>query len=654
MGIFNTDSLLFRWKYIVSHSKGRSSRDAAIVAVIDGAKLLITNFRGAVVPPPMCAYSLETLTPINCSDFLTNPSEADDSNSFFILDTNNVFTIMQPTFVNGLLKDVKTSKKFEFEKDFANCSMPLSFNHWIWLSIDTIAVTQTDTNEGSKFLYCKLIDGRIEIIDSIRVDQFITNVISANSSELFLHLADGSVQHANLDDLKIELTKATNSYSDIVDDVHVYLDAAGTQRTLSLKQKQWLQLDDKQIATEVTSMFLTEKYLLFTTLDRLKFVRLSDGHIVNERRMERGARLVTVVPHDSRTVLQMPRGNLEVIQPRVLSLCIIGELLDISKYNEAFDLLRKQRINLNLLIDHNPAKFLQEVDLFIESIDNANWLNLFLSDLENVDVTVTMYNSNYTKLQTTKADQRNALFGGNKVNTVCSKVCTAIRTQNKSDTLLLPILTIHVKQKNLELALGLVWQIKQSEVAKGEVSSQAGVVSAQEALKYLLYLVDVNELYNVALGMYDFGLVLFVATKSQKDPKEYLPFLNELQKIDDLSYRSYKIDLYLKRYRKALEHVARCGEARLPEALELIENEALYTSAMRLYDDHTCYKAVVHAFAGHLREKGKFRDASLMYERSGDIQQAILSARHILDWQKCVTLARSMGQTDDEISQLVS
>jgi elongator complex protein 1 len=35
-------------------------------------------------------------------------------------------------------------------------------------------------------------------------------------------------------------------------------------------------------------------------------------------------------------------------------------------------------------------------------------------------------------------------------------------------------------------------------------------------MKYLLFLVDVNELYDVALGSYDFDLVLMVAEKSQK------------------------------------------------------------------------------------------------------------------------------------------
>ena len=37
-----------------------------------------------------------------------------------------------------------------------------------------------------------------------------------------------------------------------------------------------------------------------------------------------------------------------------------------------------------------------------------------------------------------------------------------------------------------------------------------------KALKYLIMLVDVNGLFDVALGTYDFKLVLMVAEKSQK------------------------------------------------------------------------------------------------------------------------------------------
>lgn len=44
----------------------------------------------------------------------------------------------------------------------------------------------------------------------------------------------------------------------------------------------------------------------------------------------------------------------------------------------------------------------------------------------------------------------------------------------------------------------------------------ADAVSAEEALKYLLFLVNVNDLYEHSLGTYDFDLVLMVAEKSQK------------------------------------------------------------------------------------------------------------------------------------------
>lgn len=49
-----------------------------------------------------------------------------------------------------------------------------------------------------------------------------------------------------------------------------------------------------------------------------------------------------------------------------------------------------------------------------------------------------------------------------------------------------------------------------------ENPSSHEAVSAEEALKYLLFLVDVNELYDHSLGTYDFDLVIMVAEKSQK------------------------------------------------------------------------------------------------------------------------------------------
>ena len=128
-----------------------------------------------------------------------------------------------------------------------------------------------------------------------------------------------------------------------------------------------------------------------------------------------------------------------------------------------------------------------------------------------------------------------------------------------------------------------------------------GCVTADTVLKSALVLVDVNHLFDAALGTYDFSLVLMMAEKSQKvsilsgmgsvewtligvcmyewwinirnlgtevhlhwlnflqDPKEYLPFLNELKKLSPY-YRQYRIDVHLRRYERALENISQCGQ----------------------------------------------------------------------------------------------
>ncbi len=59
---------------------------------------------------------------------------------------------------------------------------------------------------------------------------------------------------------------------------------------------------------------------------------LSDGkaHPFDEsvRRVERGSRIVCVVPDETKLVLQMPRGNLETIHPRALILSAARKYMD--------------------------------------------------------------------------------------------------------------------------------------------------------------------------------------------------------------------------------------------------------------------------------------------------------------------------------------
>jgi elongator complex protein 1 len=87
------------------------------------------------------------------------------------------------------------------------------------------------------------------------------------------------------------------------------------------------------------------------------------------RTIERGA-LITTVSRIN-LVLQMPRGNLETIYPRLLVLNLISELVMENKYGEAFELVRKHKINTSFLYDIDPVRFLSNIPIFISQLDKV-------------------------------------------------------------------------------------------------------------------------------------------------------------------------------------------------------------------------------------------------------------------------------------------
>ena len=97
-------------------------------------------------------------------------------------------------------------------------------------------------------------------------------------------------------------------------------------------------------------------------------------------------------------VLQMPRGNLETINPRPLVLRVVKQDLEsyvrsftstgrpsnnhISKnYKKAFLACRKHRIDFAIFVEHDPDVFLDNIPLFIDQIDDVDFFNLFLTSL---------------------------------------------------------------------------------------------------------------------------------------------------------------------------------------------------------------------------------------------------------------------------------
>lgn len=143
---------------------------------------------------------------------------------------------------------------------------------------------------------------------------------------------------------------------------------------------------------------------------------------------------------------------------------------------------------------------------------------------------------------------------------------------------------------------------------------------ADKAVEHICFLADVNRLYENALGLYDLDLALLVAQQSQKDPREYLPFMQSLQEMSELR-RRFSIDDYLGRYTKALSHLYALDA--FTELQAYTQKYSLYQSALSLYRYNPAnHSTITELYAQHLESKSQFKEAALAYESLPDYARA--------------------------------
>ena len=374
--------------------------------------------------------------------------------------------------------------------------------------------------------------------------------------------------------------------------------------------------------------------------------RFVQAGVAVTRSVERGARLVVCCATETGVVLQMPRGNLETVHPRALLLSCVERLLDEGKYAEVVALMRRHRLNMNLIHDHNPVKFFNEIDDFVAKVADPQLINLFLTDLEEKDVCSTMYEDYFRGRQAVVGDGGRS--EASKVNSICdAMVATMKKTHSSSSSsspFLTSILTAMSKKSPPEIA-GALTELQTVQIVDEK--------AAESALKYLVSLVDVERLFDEALGTYDLRAVVMVAEKSQKDPKEYLPFLNALQAMDE-NMRKYSIDIHLKRWEKALKSIHACGELYFEtHLLPLIETHVLYSEAMALFDRKSSnYKNISSKFGAFLTKKRRYREAGVVLSRVGDYEPAMRAFQSALDWRQMICVAAYLKLSPPEMAAL--
>ncbi|XP_076005236.1 elongator complex protein 1 [Genypterus blacodes] len=667
-------SIAYDWGWTTERSPGVDASDKANVAVIDGDKILVTTFRQGVVPPPMCSFELQMTSPVNQVTFLCQTQR---TNQLAAVTADGRISVYSPDSAEQAEKTRDgfriVSRPLALQKTFRVAGLqqnPLALRQLLWLKEELFSGLSSSLVPGTSTLLMlspsKDTDGTDMLTVSSQVEVagvVVSMVHCSQSGTVALQLEDGQIRKLLWDCPEPTVVNWLDSsgYS-ISFPVSCHQTAlciiSGEECLLGLTDRSHLYAGDTEIASNVSSFAVCNDFLLVTThshtcrclqlstlsVKALKAALASDGGQNDEtlRRVERGSRIVTVVPQDTRVILQMPRGNLETVHHRALVLAQIRNWLESLCFREAFECMKKLRINLNLIYDHSPKVFLENVETFITQLNSINHINLFLTELKEENTSCSMYPRHDSTLP-----QHPPGSGQKKVDVVCDALRNVMESMD-SNKFCLSILTAHVKKTvpELEIALHKVHKLR---VNPPEVP---GAVSAEEALKYLLFLVNVNDLYEHSLGTYDFDLVLMVAEKSQKDPKEYLPFLNMLKSLET-NYQHYTIDKHLKRYRKALHHLSKCGDEHFPEAMQLVREQRLYSEALRLYGGKgTHYKALSCAYAEHLIEQQQVEQAGLLLWRCGETAGALNAFTSSSSWRNAICAAQQIPLPPDKLALL--
>lgn len=350
---------------------------------------------------------------------------------------------------------------------------------------------------------------------------------------------------------------------------------------------------------------------------------------------------MTVMPSIFALILQMPRGNLETIYPRALVLAGIRDKINKKKYRDAFLACRNQRVDMNILHDHAPQQFLPNVDLFIDQVKTVEHIDLFLSQLREEDVSTTMYKETLPggehSQDTPGAESPEAQVS--KVNRICDAFLYALK--NRTSTHFQNVVTAHVCKAPPDLDAGL------SQIA-GLRSKNPDLVDG--AIEHICFLADVNRLYDNALGLYDLELALLIAQQSQKDPKEYLPFLRNLQGLSVLR-RQYSIDNHLSRFKKALRHL--CDLGAFDEVKNYTIKHDLYPEALDFYRyQEDKLRDMMRLYADFLLQKGQSKEAGVAYEYLSDYASASESFRQAHLWKESLSCATLTPMPQPQLSSL--
>ena len=109
-------------------------------------------------------------------------------------------------------------------------------------------------------------------------------------------------------------------------------------------------------------------------------------------------------------------------------------------------MLKRNKIDLNLIYDINPEKFIANISKFIDEVGQVDNLNLFINGMTEQP----SWDLEFLKPSTAENRIKKDLFGDSeftdKINKVCDLFREELNKRNDHNKMMLPILTTYIKK----------------------------------------------------------------------------------------------------------------------------------------------------------------------------------------------------------------
>ena len=661
--VFQANGSVQHLRFTVVPSTCLAVENGPLLAVTHGHSVILTNLGAGLVPPPMNHGHVTFdvgVESVCCSR---------DSNILGCLLADGSFETAvlsephgKPTFSNDLLAEnsIRASRsRWRLLKLGESQNL---FRFPVFITDSVIAVVKqkelwTDRTMPSDEVHVFRIqqgESVAKVIAQYSSDGQITSMCatSGDSKGLIVTTSSGRLIHLSVDTdsgYLVELCRTSCTTAESACTV-VYVTRKGTSDANFVQNEHGrLEVVDADMETssivseECTSFAVLGDYLVFTTRSNLFCCQsLRQGNSSREengnlhttpishsietngstiaaptnrtiRPVDRGSVIVASLQDEVSVVLQAPRGNLETIVPRPLVLNKVKKLVERENFGRAFTLCRRQRVDMNHIVDADFSLFMKNVDKFVSQISIPEHLSIFMTLLKGE---------------------------AKKVNDVCEAVVVALQTSSQADRFTSAVLTGMMRQEPRDFE-GALSEVKRAFSSSSELG--------RSAVDYLFVLVKNQELvYEHSLGTYDLDLAGLVAESSQMDPASYHPELVSLMKKGERE-RRIAIDLKLQRYSKALVHLHGGGRERFQECVSLCLEHSLYETAIPLFkDEKNIMETLLDGYGKHLKKEERFDEAAAIFRQIDDSRSACECYRLSGRWQLAANSAATSALPEDE------